>query len=91
MTILKLTSKAQVTLKKELQRHLNVVPGDQIEVVALPNGKLEISAAKSKQEGGLEAFFNSAKNGQNVHLTPDELQDAIADGWAREMRLDDDC
>jgi bifunctional DNA-binding transcriptional regulator/antitoxin component of YhaV-PrlF toxin-antitoxin module len=90
MTILTLTSKAQVTLKKELQRHLNVGPGDQIEVVALPDGKLEISAVKPKQEGGLEAFFSNFKNEHNIHLTLDELEDAIADGWASGMRLDDD-
>jgi bifunctional DNA-binding transcriptional regulator/antitoxin component of YhaV-PrlF toxin-antitoxin module len=90
MTILTLTSKAQVTLKKELQRHLNVGPGDQIEVIALPNGKLEISAAKPGSEGGLEAFFGSMENKRNIHLTLDEIEDAIKQGWASQMRLDDD-
>jgi bifunctional DNA-binding transcriptional regulator/antitoxin component of YhaV-PrlF toxin-antitoxin module len=90
MTILTLTSKAQVTLKKELQRHLNVGPGDQIEIVALPNGKLEISAVKPSQQGGLEAFFGSFKNTHDVHLTLDEIQDSIEAGWAKGMRLDDD-
>jgi hypothetical protein len=51
---------------------------------------LEISAVKPKQEGGLEAFFNNFKNEHNIHLTLDELEDAIADGWASGMRLDDD-
>jgi len=90
MTILTLTSKAQMTLKKDLQRHLNVGPGDQVEVVALPNGKLEISAVRPSREGGLEAFFGSMKNEHDIHLTLDEINDAIETGWASEMRLDDD-
>jgi bifunctional DNA-binding transcriptional regulator/antitoxin component of YhaV-PrlF toxin-antitoxin module len=90
MTILTLTSKAQVTLKKDLQRHLNVGPGDQIEVVAMPGGKLEISAAKPSEKGGLEAFFGSFKNAHDVHLTLDEIQESIQSGWVKGMRLDDD-
>lgn len=84
MTVLTLTSKAQVTLKKDLQRHLNVGPGDKINVVELPNGRLEISAVRSKQEGGLKAFYGSIKNKHNIHLTIDEIQEAIEKGWAGE-------
>lgn len=90
MTILRLTSKAQVTLKKELQQHLNVGPGDQVEIVALPNGKLEISAVQRSRDGGIEAFFGSMKNEHDIHLTLDEIQEAIETGWASEMRLGDD-
>jgi bifunctional DNA-binding transcriptional regulator/antitoxin component of YhaV-PrlF toxin-antitoxin module len=90
MTILTLTSKAQVTLKKELQRHLNVKPGDQIEVVTLPNGKLEISAVSPRQEGGLERFFGSMKNVHNIHASLDDNQRAIGEGWAGRVDLDDD-
>jgi bifunctional DNA-binding transcriptional regulator/antitoxin component of YhaV-PrlF toxin-antitoxin module len=84
MTILTLTSKAQVTLKKELQRHLNVQPGDQIEVVAIPNGKLEISAVAPRQEGGLERFFGSIENVHDIHLSIDEINEAIEKAWAGE-------
>jgi antitoxin component of MazEF toxin-antitoxin module len=89
MAILTLTSKAQVTLKKALQKHLNVRPGDQIEVLALPNGKLEISAVKAKQEGGLEKFFGGLKNEHGIRASLDDISDAIEQGWTGKVSLDD--
>lgn len=90
MTVLKVTSKGQVTLKKELQRHLDIGPGDQIEVVTMPNGKLEISAVRQRTTGGLEAFFGSLENKHNIHATLDEIEKAIGMGWAGKVSLDDD-
>ncbi|MDE1158097.1 MAG: AbrB/MazE/SpoVT family DNA-binding domain-containing protein [Neorhizobium sp.] len=89
MVTLKVTAKGQITLKKELQRHLNVRPGDQMEVVALPNGKLEISAVRPRQEGGLDKFFGSLKNGHDIHASLDDISQAIEDGWAGRVSLDD--
>ncbi len=46
MTALTITGKGQVTLRKELLRHLGVAPGDKIEVDMLPNGRIEARAAR---------------------------------------------
>jgi hypothetical protein len=46
LTTLTVTAKGQVTLRQELFRHLGVDPGQQIEVTALPGGRIEILAAR---------------------------------------------
>ena len=40
MGLLTVTAKGQVTLRQELLRHLGVKPGEQIEVSALPGGRI---------------------------------------------------
>ncbi len=40
------TAKGQVTFRKDLLRHLGVGPGDKIAVVKLPDGRVEIRAAR---------------------------------------------
>ena len=52
MTILTVTSKGQVTLRKELLDHLGVQPGDKIAVDLLPDGQASIRA--SQPNSGLE-------------------------------------
>ena len=59
MTILTVTSKGQVTLRKEVLAHLGLKPGDKVAVGLLPDGKAELSKATSTR--GLEAFFGSLK------------------------------
>ncbi|MBP8926704.1 MAG: AbrB/MazE/SpoVT family DNA-binding domain-containing protein [Pseudomonadales bacterium] len=46
MTILTVTSKGQITLRKDLLRHLGVEPGDKIEISELPGGRIEVKAAR---------------------------------------------
>jgi len=44
-TTLTVTAKGQVTLRKEVLRHLGVAPGQKVEMSLLPNGRLEVRAA----------------------------------------------
>ena len=44
-TTLMVTAKGQVTLRKELLRHLGVSPGDKVVVDFLPDGRAELRAA----------------------------------------------
>ena len=46
MATLTITAKGQVTLRKELLRHLGVEPGQKIEVDTLPDGRVELRAAR---------------------------------------------
>ena len=44
MTTLTVTAKGQVTLKKDLLKHLGVQPGQRLEVDLLPGGRLAVRA-----------------------------------------------
>ncbi len=45
-----MTSKGQVTLRKELLAHLGIQPGQRLEVEVLPNGRLELHTAQATGE-----------------------------------------
>ena len=54
-TTLTVTSKGQVTLRKELLAHLGIHPGQRLEVEVLPDGRLELHAARASLEEIAEA------------------------------------
>ena len=54
-TRLTVTAKGQVTLRRELLRHLGLSTGDRIIVDLLPEGRAEIRAAKG--DGEIDGFF----------------------------------
>lgn len=70
---LTVTSKGQVTLRKELLQHLGVKPGDKIRVDLTPDGKAVLSAAKGKL--GLEAFFGSLHRPGERPLSLEEIDE----------------
>lgn len=80
MTILTVTSKGQVTLKKELLQHLGVKPGQKIEVDALPDRRLAISPSRPK--GSIEDFFGILAGRTDKIATIEEMNEAIGKGWA---------
>jgi bifunctional DNA-binding transcriptional regulator/antitoxin component of YhaV-PrlF toxin-antitoxin module len=51
---LTVTAKGQVTLRKDLLRHLGVPPGDKIVVDKLPDGQIQVRAAR--QIGHISIF-----------------------------------
>ena len=53
MPVLTVTSKGQITLRRELLQYLGIAPGQQVEVDKLANGVLALHA---KPTQGLEAF-----------------------------------
>jgi antitoxin PrlF len=83
MAILTITSKGQVTLRKEVLRHLGLRPGDKVAVDLLPEGKAELSKAASA--GGLEAFFDSLHRPGERPLSIEEINETIEKGWAGEL------
>lgn len=78
-TTLTVTAKGQVTLRKEVLRHLGVEPGQKVEVELLPNGRVEVRA---KPNGFIEDFFGSLERPGTKPLTIEEINEIIADGWA---------
>lgn len=83
MTRLKVTAKGQVTLKKDILDRLGVQPGDHLDVHQRPDGALELVAAKRKT-GKIEDFFGCLENEHDIHLSLDEIKEAIEKAWAGE-------
>jgi AbrB family looped-hinge helix DNA binding protein len=81
MSTLTITAKGQVTLKKDVLRHLGVKPGDKIDVTPLPDGRVEVRAAPRKKRSIADLYGSLKREGQPTH-TIEELNQFIADAWA---------
>lgn len=80
MATLTVTAKGQITLKQELLRHLNVRPGQKVGVDKLPGGRLVVRPAAGK--GSIAAFSGSLAKKGTPRYTIEQINEAIADGWA---------
>ncbi|MES1197349.1 MAG: AbrB/MazE/SpoVT family DNA-binding domain-containing protein [Pseudomonadota bacterium] len=78
MGTLTITAKGQVTLRKEILEHLGVRPGEQVSVDLLPDGSVSV---RPRPKGKISDLAGMLDN-NGVHLTIDEINEAIADGWA---------
>jgi antitoxin PrlF len=82
MSRLTVTAKGQVTLRKELLRHLGVAPGQKIEAQELPGGRIEIRAARPT--GDISSFIGRLAGKSKKIATLEEIGAAAASGWAGE-------
>ena len=80
MPTLKVTAKGQVTLRQDVLKHLDVRPGEKINVEKLPDGRIEMKAARSK--GQISDVFNFLKKENGPALSIEEINELAADGWA---------
>jgi len=78
MTTLTITSKGQVTFKKDLLKHLDSKPGDQLEVSLLPGGRLEVKAAPS---GRIEDVFGLLAGKTRKVASIEEIGASATEGW----------
>jgi AbrB family looped-hinge helix DNA binding protein len=76
---LTVTSKGQVTLRKDILKHLGVEPGEKIVVDKLPDGKVQVKAAPG---GSITAAFGLLKRKGDPKLSIDEIKKIAARGWA---------
>jgi bifunctional DNA-binding transcriptional regulator/antitoxin component of YhaV-PrlF toxin-antitoxin module len=82
MVALTLTAKNQLTLRKEVVKHLGLKPGDKVEAELRPNGRVELVAPKPKT-GKISDVFGIIKPPPGTpHLTIEEMNEVIAEGWA---------
>jgi antitoxin PrlF len=77
---LTVTTKGQITLRKDVLKHLGIEPGSKVEVDLLPNGRAQLRAVK--KTGSIENFFGSAYKPGTKRLTIEEINEVIAKGWA---------
>jgi len=82
MTTLTITTKGQVTLRKDVLEHLGVKAGDRVDVTPLPNGRVEIQAVRPR--GKISDVFGVFKREDGPKLTIEEINEATATGWAGE-------
>ena len=81
MTTLTITSRGQVTFKKEVLKHLGLKPGDKIRLDLLPHGRAELTADRpSVPWSEISGMLKGKTNG--VVLTIDEINEAIAEAGA---------
>lgn len=81
MSTLTVTAKGQVTLRKDLLEHLGVHPGEKITVDKLPDGRIEVKAARPM--GRISDLFGSLKTKRKGRpLSIEEMNKVIARGWA---------
>jgi AbrB family looped-hinge helix DNA binding protein len=80
MTILTVTAKGQVTLRKDLMRHLGVRPGERIAIEKLPDGRIEVKAARPT--GRISDVFNMLKREGAATLSVEEMNAIAAEAWA---------
>jgi len=77
-TILTVTAKGQVTLKRDLLDHLGIQPGDKITVEFHgPHGALIRAAPRDY----IEAFFGCLP-ARRVSVSLEDMDRAIEEGWA---------
>jgi bifunctional DNA-binding transcriptional regulator/antitoxin component of YhaV-PrlF toxin-antitoxin module len=82
MTVLTVTAKGQVTLRKDLLQHLGVQPGDRITLDKLPDGRIEVKAAHPG--GRISDVFNMLKRDDTPSLSIEQMNEIAAKAWAGE-------
>jgi len=83
MSKLTITAKGQVTLRKDILKHLGVAPGEQVSVEKLPDGRVEVKAAPT---GKISDIFDFLKKPGRRALSVDEMNRIVARGWAGQGR-----
>ena len=78
MTTLTITSKGQITLRRELLQHLGIAPGQPVEVAKLAHGMLALHA---KPNAGLETFAGCLPPPPKA-LSVEEMNTLITNAWA---------
>jgi antitoxin PrlF len=77
---LKITSKGQVTFRKEVLDQLGVRPGDQITVELIAPGRVEVRPARPAAK--LEQFVGCLKKIGAPTLSLEEMKEITREGWA---------
>ncbi len=77
---LTVTSRGQVTLRKDFLKHLGIEPGEKIEIDKMPDGSLAVRA--NRRTGTIRDLYGIMAGKTNVVATLEEINKATAAGWA---------
>lgn len=81
---LTITAKGQITLRKDVLKHLGVHPGEKLAVEKLPGGRIELKAERAT--GKISDVFNFLKRENGPSLSIEEINEAARRGWAGRRR-----
>lgn len=82
MAKLTVTSRGQVTFRREVLQHLGIRPGEKIELELLSGGRGIVKAARPSV--GVERIFGLLAGSTAKVATIEEMNEAIEKGWAGE-------
>ena len=82
MPTLTVTTRGQVTFRKDILIHLGIRPGEKIEIEKLPDGRVALRAARPG--GTIDDFVGLLAGKTKKVATIDEINEATAAGWAGE-------
>ena len=81
MATLTVTAKGQVTLRKDILEHLGVQPGEKLSVEKLPDGRVEVKAARPTGKiSDVFGFLKAKRKGRSLSI--EDMNKIIARGWA---------
>ncbi|HTG22959.1 MAG TPA: AbrB/MazE/SpoVT family DNA-binding domain-containing protein [Reyranella sp.] len=80
MSTLTVTAKGQITLRRDLLKHLGVQPGEKIAVDKLPDGRIEMKAVQPS--GKISDVFDFLKRKNSPSLSIEEINEVAKRGWA---------
>ncbi len=80
MSTLTVTAKGQITLRKDLLKHLGIQSGEKLTVDKLPDGRIELKAARPT--GKISDVFDFLKRDDGPSLSIEEINKVVAEGWA---------
>ena len=80
MSTLIVTSKGQIALHKDMLQLLGVRPGEKITLKKLPNGRIEMKAARPT--GKISDVFGLLKRNDGPSFSIQKMNKIAARGWA---------
>lgn len=80
MTTLTVTSRGQVTFRREVLQHLGIKPGEKIEVELQPDGRALLRAARPA--ASIAGFVGLLAGRSRVVASIEDISTAAANGWA---------
>jgi bifunctional DNA-binding transcriptional regulator/antitoxin component of YhaV-PrlF toxin-antitoxin module len=80
MSTLIVTSKGQITLRKDMLKHLGVRPGEKIILNKLPYGRIEMRSARPT--GKVSDVFGLLKRNNGPSFSIPKMNKIAAQGWA---------
>lgn len=80
MSTLTVTAQGQVTLRRDLLKHLGVQPGDKVVIDKLPDGRVEMRA--SRPAGKISDVFDLFKRKKGPVLSIRQISEIASRSWA---------
>lgn len=79
MKTLTVTSRGQVTFRREILQHLGIEPGEKLELELLPGGRGVLKAARATKK--IDGFLGLLAGRAKKKATIEEINEAAEAGW----------